>query len=103
MTDSRVGSVTWEQKHTPQQKGYMSGGLQNDPTGSSQASEIRKRFERDVVRENMPPYYLIRELHEKENGVQYKDFRLPYNAGLCRVSWENDEWRFNYITWEQVI
>ena len=46
----------------------------------------------------MPPYYLIRELHEKENGVQYKDFRLPYNAGLCRVSWENDEWRFNYIT-----
>ena len=98
MTDSRVGSVTWEQKHTPQQKGFMSGGLQNDPTGSSQASEIRKRFERDVVRENMPPYYLIRELHEKENGVQYKDFRLPYNAGLCRVSWENDEWRFNYIT-----
>ena len=39
----------------------MAGGLQNEPTTSSQISMARERFERDVVRGNVPPYYLVPE------------------------------------------
>ena len=74
----------------------MAGGLQNEPTPSSQISMARERFERDVVRGNVPPYYLVPE-RIKEG---YKVFILPYNAGSCKVSWDefnDNQWSFEYF------
>ena len=71
----------------------MSGGKLNEPTTSTQVQLTRDRFERDVVRGDTPPYYLIPENVEGD----YKDFILPYNAGRCRVSWNNNEWKFEYL------
>ena len=54
---------------------------------------MKLRFERDVVRGDVPPYHLVPERLEET----HKDFILPYNVGRCRVSWANDEWKFEYI------
>ena len=74
----------------------MAGRSQNEPTSSSQILLTRETFEREVVRGDRPPYYLVTGRHEKEFGVRHKIFNLPYNAGSCRVSWENDQWNFEW-------
>ena len=74
----------------------MAGRAQNEPTSTSQILLTRETFERQVVRGDRPPYYLVTGRHEKEFSVRYKIFNLPYNAGSCRVSWENDQWNFEW-------
>ena len=74
----------------------MAGGLQNEPTGSSQVFVTRQRFERDVIRGNVPPWYLITENLSDIDGNGFKDFDLPYNAGRCRVSWNTNQWNFEW-------
>ena len=71
----------------------MAGGKINEPTTSTQVQITRDRFERDVVRGDVPPYYLVPERIEGE----HKDFILPYNAGRCRVSWADNQWSFEYF------
>ena len=74
----------------------MAGRVQNEPTSTSQIQLTRETFERQVVRGDRPPYYLVTGRHEKEFSVRHKTFNLPYNAGSCRVSWENDQWNFEW-------
>ena len=74
----------------------MAGRSQNEPTSSSQILLTRETFERQVVRGDRPPYYLVTGRYEKEFKVRHKIFNLPYNAGSCRVSWENDQWNFEW-------
>ena len=74
----------------------MAGRVQNAPTSTSQIQLTRETFERQVVRGDRPPYYLVTGRHEKEFSVRHKTFNLPYNAGSCRVSWENDQWNFEW-------
>ena len=74
----------------------MAGRSQNEPTTSSQLILTREVFEREVVRGDRPPYYLDTGRHENEFKVRHKTFNLPYNAGSCRVSWENDQWNFDW-------
>jgi len=71
----------------------MAGGLQNEPTTSAQVIVTRQRFERDVVRGDVPPYYLIPEKQEET----YKWYDLPYNSGRCKVSWADNQWSFEYF------
>ena len=74
----------------------MAGRAQNEPTSTAQILLTRETFERQVVRGDRPPYYLVTGRHEKEFSVRHKIFNLPYNAGSCRVSWENDQWNFEW-------
>jgi hypothetical protein len=74
----------------------MAGRSQNEPTTSSQLILTREVFEREVVRGDRPPHYLDTGRHENEFKVRHKTFNLPYNAGSCRVSWENDQWNFEW-------
>ena len=71
----------------------MPSGHINEPQTLVQEREMKIRFERDVVRGDVPPYHLVPERLEET----HKDFILPYNVGRCRVSWANDEWMFEYI------
>ena len=67
----------------------MAGGYQNESTTNSKVRATRLRFEQDVLRFDAPPWYLIPERHERETGEAFKHFNLPYNAGICKVSWPN--------------
>ena len=74
----------------------MAGGSQNEPTTSAQIQLTRDTFQREVVRGDRPPYYLDTGRHEEQFRVKYKDFDLPYHAGRCRVSWNTDQWKFEW-------
>ena len=70
--------------------------LENQPTTSKQAKATRERFERDIIRGDRPPYYLVPEVYEKNTGMSYKNFDLPYNAGRCTVSWPDNKMQFEW-------
>ena len=74
----------------------MAGGLQNDPTDSSRASVTRERFVRDIVRGNVPPWYLIPERYEARHDRKWAYYDLPYGAGQCKVSWETGNFTFEW-------
>ena len=74
----------------------MAGGLQNDPTDSSRAIVTRDRFVRDIVRGNVPPWYLIPERYEARHGRKWAYYDLPYGAGQCKVSWETGNFTFEW-------
>ena len=52
--------------------------------------------DRDIIRGDKPPYYLVPEVYEKNTGMSYKNFDLPYNAGRCTVSWPNNKMQFEW-------
>ena len=70
--------------------------IENQPTTSKQTKVTRERFERDIIRGDKPPYYLVPEIYEKNTGMSYKNFDLPYNAGRCTVSWPNNKMQFEW-------
>ena len=70
--------------------------IENQPTTSKQTKATRERFERDIIRGDKPPYYLVPEVYEKNTGMSYKNFDLPYNAGRCIVSWPNNKMQFEW-------
>ena len=74
----------------------MAGGLQNDPTDSSRAIVTRDRFVRDIVRGNVPPWYLIPERYEARHGRKWAYYDLPYGAGQCKGSWETGNFTFEW-------
>ena len=82
-----------EELPTNFRKELMPAGHINEPQSLVQEKEMKLRFEKDVVRGDVPPYYLVPERQEET----HKDFILPYNVGRCRVSWADNEWNFEYF------
>jgi len=70
--------------------------IQNQPTSSKQVEQTRRQFEHDILKGDKPPYYLVPEVYEKNTGMSYKNFDLPYNAGRCVVSWPNNIIKFDW-------
>ena len=65
----------------------MAGGLQNEPTTSSQISMARERFERDVVRGNVPPYYLVPEIIKEGYKVLCSGFGVGLSWSSCIIQY----------------
>ena len=77
-------------------KEKMAGKTQHEPTRSGQILLTRNRFEYNIVRGDVPPYYFDNGAWENETGMNYRNFDIPYGAGTCKVSWPNGVFQFEW-------
>ena len=77
-------------------KEKMAGKTYHEPTRSGQILLTRNRFEYNIVRGYVPPYYFDNGAWENKTGMSYRNFDLPYGAGSCKVSWPNDTFQFEW-------
>jgi hypothetical protein len=77
-------------------KEKMAGKTLHEPTRSGQILLTRNRFEYNIVRGDVPPYYFDNSAWENETGMSYRNFDLPYSAGRCKVSWPNGVFQFEW-------
>ena len=74
----------------------MPSGKLNESTTGNRELLTRTMFERDIKKGDAPPWYFDRERFFEQTGHKHKVFDLPFNAGSCFVSWDDDNWAFNY-------